>query len=377
MRSRKGRNTLGTLLIIGLVVVVAVKMAPQQKTGPILPSPYPTPQPGIVPPVTLSWYEYTTDAHTLQNQGCYAARGIVPQPNTRNYPHQGATIQNIATRGLIVLDWGQVDNSLGTPGTFDFGGQIVTDDQIAQAVENFIQGVWKCRTASTNFAIAIGLSNWGPCYCYPSGATPEEQNAGWYKSGQAWGQMVNRVEKYIQDNGMSGQLVADAADDLEEDQNVYPKDPDPNAHWGTAAHSVAFIDGYNQATNQLLFDFGDDEWILDYPTPGHGDWVHQNLWYVAYGAKDDLPLPEIYWSGTDTAWEDLSKWACKNKGEPIRIIGVITEYPDGGWGPAYAWSRMYNAIVSDSCTAKMASSLLLATNINWAQHFLWPDILGS
>jgi hypothetical protein len=62
-------------------------------------------------------------------------------------------------------------------------------------------------------------------------------------------------------------------------------------------------------------------------------------------------------------WERLDVWACLNEGGPIYFKGIISENVAGTNTPAQAFSQMYNAEASNSCTAKDLSGMLFSTEI--------------
>lgn len=328
-------------LVVSLTVgfLYVINHPAQEKTGSILPQPLPPLKSGEMPPTTQSWYERAgpSDTQILQNQGCIEAQTV--------------------PGGFVILDWGQVDASTGTYGKDDFGYYYISDGGIANLVEHYIQGLWDCRTPSTSFAVAIGMSNYNICWC-PHPDASNEQDSGWYKAGQSWGNTVNTIQQYIVNHGMAGQIVADGAFDSE-------------AGWGKASESIAVVDGYNNVTKQLFFDFGDDEGITA-DIPGSEvyanatQWTLQNLWYVAYGAPDDLPVPEAYWQGQIDEWEALSVWGCQHEHGPLRIIISWTQ-TNINYVPQQAWTQLSAAIASNQCTAPMLSSLLLSSNIDYSQ----------
>ncbi|MGB8348010.1 MAG: hypothetical protein WCD86_24225 [Ktedonobacteraceae bacterium] len=268
-----------------------------------------------VPANTISLYEPTTNAVTLYNQGCSAAHGVP---------------------GLIILDWGQpVYFGNNTYGTYDFGGHDDTDTDILHAVANFAQGVWYCRTRATDIAIGIAQSNY-----YSDNAIPLTTQA-WYADGQQWGQMVNSVQSFLTNNHYTV-VGANGAGDLE-------------VEWETFALTSSLVNGYNSVTAHVYFDFGDD-------SPGW--WSNYQVWYVAYGAKDNLPLPEIYYNSDATYdWEPLSVWACSYEGGPIYFKGTMSEDVSGTNSPAQAFSALYNAEASNGCSAKDLSGMIFSTEI--------------
>jgi hypothetical protein len=287
---------------------------PAKAYAQILPRKTPGVRPyASAPPYTISYYESSTAYQTLQSQGCSAAKG---------------------PSGLIVLDFGQPDYINSTYGTYDFGGNFDSNDAIFHAVANFAYGAWNCRISSTNLAVAIGTSN------YYTGLAANTST--WYTAGQDWGNLINNEQNYISSSGYSSIIGIYGADDIE-------------VEWASYSLSSNFVDGYNNASSRLFFDYGD-------ASPGY--WTSYQLWYVAYGATDNLALPEIYYNADATQdWEPLSVWACNNEGGPIIFKGTMAEPSDTANSPAQAWTAMYNAMGSNSCTASVRSYLIFSTSI--------------
>jgi len=270
---------------------------------------------GSIPANTVSIYESTTNATTMYNQGCSAAHGAP---------------------GLIILDWGQpvyMNNNIY--GTYDFGGHDDTDTAILHAVANFAQGAWICRTGSTNIAIAIGQSNYFSAQAIPL------TTAAWYADGQQWGVMVNNLQSFITNNHYNV-VGANGAGDLE-------------VEWENFTLTSSLVNGYNSVSSRVYFDFGDD-------SPGW--WSNSQIWYIAYGARDNFPLPEIFYNADATYdWEPLSVWACSYEGGPIYFKGIMSEAVSGTNSPAQAFSNMYNAEASNSCTARDLPGMIFSTEI--------------
>ncbi|HLI09888.1 MAG TPA: hypothetical protein VKV40_25225 [Ktedonobacteraceae bacterium] len=264
-------------------------------------------------PTPTSLYEATTNARTMYAQGCSAAHGPA---------------------GLLILDWGQpVYMGYGQYGTYDFGGHDDSDTAILHAVANFAQGVWYCRTPSTNIALAIGQSNY-----YSGNALPLTTSA-WYADGVQWGQMVNAVQSFVANNHYNV-IGIYGAGDLE-------------MGWENFALTSSMVNGYNNASSRIFFDFGDD-------APGY--WTNYQTWYVAYGARDNLPIPEIYFDADATYdWQVLNQWACAHMGSPMYIRGVMSTFI--GNTPAQAWAAMYRATASNSCTAQTLPWFTFSTYI--------------
>ena len=269
----------------------------------------------LVPNNTVSLYEASTDAVTMYNQGCNAAHGAP---------------------GLIILDWGQpVYFGNNTYGTYDFGGHDDTDSAILHAVANFAQGVWYCRIYSTNIAIAVGQSNYYSDYAIPL------TSAAWYADGQQWGIMINNLQSFMSNNHYNV-VGANGAGDLE-------------VEWANFTLTSSLVNGYNSVTSHVYFDFGDD-------SPGW--WSNYQVWYIAYGAKDNLPLPEIFYNADAIYdWEPLNVWACIYEGGPMYIKGTIAEAVSGTNSPAQAFTAMYNSEASNGCTARALPGMIFSTEI--------------
>ncbi len=267
---------------------------------------------GIVP-VTTSLYEATTDAHTMYVQGCNAARG---------------------SEGIIILDWGQpVYVGNGQYGTYDFGGHDDSDTDILHASANFALGLWACRTPITNIALALGESN------YYSGNALPLTSAAWYVDGQQWGKLVNNLNSFVVSNHYNV-IGVYGAGDLE-------------TGWQTFALTSSLVNGFNNISSLAYFDFGDD-------APGY--WTNYQTWYIAYGAHDNLPLPEIYYNADATYdWQVLNVWSCTYMGGPMYIRGAMST--SIGNSSAQAWTAMYQATASNACTARTLPWMTFSTYI--------------
>jgi len=276
----------------------------------------------IKPPKhTVSLYEKTISASTLQQQGCNAATGPM---------------------GVVVLDFGEPAYQNGTYGVGLFpNGTFASDDDIIHAAANFVLGAWNCRTKNTSIIVAIGTSNY-------NGQLGSDTSK-WSNAGMDWGLLVISVQSYIVNNGYNSQFTAWGADDIE-----------VASGWATYNETVNFVNGYNAHSPQTFVDYGDDPGGVN-PSP----WTAQELWYVASGATDDVALPEIYYNADATQdWEPLDQWACANEGGAMKIIGTMAEYPYGTSNkPGMAFKDMYNAMGANSCTANARGQLVYSTNI--------------
>jgi spore maturation protein CgeB len=112
--------------------------------------------------------------------------------------------------------------------------------------------------------------------------------------------------------------------------------------WNSFSLTSSIVNGYNSTSTISYFDFGDD---------APGNWSYYQSWYIAYGARDNLPLPEIYYDADATYdWQILNQWACNTMGGPMYIRGAMSTFI--GNTSAQAWTAMYNATASNACTAR-------------------------
>lgn len=260
------------------------------------------------PRSTTSHYESTTSSSVLYSQGCSAAKG---------------------PSGVVVLDFGEPMTSGATYGTYDFGNSFISDNAILHAAANFALGVWQCRsTSSHHITVAIGTSNYGSHVSYNAGV--------------AWGNMVNSVESYITNNKYTSYVGADGAIDAE-------------TEWNSFTTTSNFVKGYNHANSKRwLWDYGDD-------TPGY--WSDYDVWYVAYGAGNERPLPEIYYNADATQdWAPVARWACST-GRHMYFEGAMAEAVSGQNTPTQAFDDLYNALGTNTCTKADRSSMNVVTDI--------------
>src|SRR5262249_59007315 len=109
------------------------------------------------PPATTTRYMSTTDYDNLYNPGC----------------------SQTDESGAIILDFGQPWFDGSSYGTIIFGSITFRSiDDIENAVRGFLSGYYLCGGSGT-MRLAVGTSNY-------RGSTG-------YRHGQAWAQMVNRV----------------------------------------------------------------------------------------------------------------------------------------------------------------------------------------
>lgn len=267
-------------------------------------------QPNVTAPrSTTSYYESSTNSTTLYNQGCQASKGAA---------------------GLVVLDFGEPYSlGSGSYGTYDFGSHVDSDTAIFHAAANFALGAWKCRPSSSHLVtVAIGTSNYGS---HVSSA-----------AGKAWGKMVNDAEAYVTSQKYTSAVSIIGASDME-------------TEWNSFTVTSNFVKGYNSATKRALVDYGDD-------TPGH--WSAYDVWYVSSGAgAQEEALPEIYYNADATQdWAAVAKTNC-SAGRKLRFVGAMAEAVKGTNSPSAAFTALYNALGTNSCTKADRSTMKYTTDI--------------
>ncbi|MDQ7096590.1 hypothetical protein REC12_23625 [Desulfosporosinus sp. PR] len=271
---------------------------------------FPTPTLASAAPVyTVS--RYVTNPSNAYNWG-YAAG-------------QAATNNSGPADSLVILDFGEPTAT----GSLLVNGTSLTTAQIVTYTENFLGGFWAGTPSWPHVTVAIGTNNCG------SNVT----NA----TGQAWGNSVNAVNAYIASAGFTSQETAIGANDMEID-------------WNTASTTRNWVDGYNSTANYRLYDYGDDAGGL---YPGNG-WTANDVWYVAYGAPKNWPVPEIYNSNCATLdWGPMNQWAVANKSAAINFMGTLTEYAadSSTFTPSQGWTALSNAT---------GQAMTYSTDITWA-----------
>ena len=275
------------------------------------------------PAVTTTRYVTNPDQSRFWSLGC--------QDGTN-------AVYNGPANGVVILDFGQpmTWNNGATFGTYDFGNHLDSIVTITAVTEGYLKGWWDCTPANgPTVRLALGTSNY-------KGSTT-------YAHGQAWARMVNDINTWITNNGYGSQLYARGANDME-------------ISWNTPAATRAWIDGYNSVAQYPLYDYGDAEGGTHPPN----GWTPEDVWYKAYGATQNWPIPEIYYTANATQnWQPISLWAYQNKGRAIYFIGVLTEHAADSTTltPAQGWQALYSALNSDRRTAQ--SNIPYLTDITW------------
>jgi hypothetical protein len=268
------------------------------------------------PYTTTSYYESTASTSTLFNQGCAAG--------------------SAEAVGAIILDFGRPAYRDGAYGTMLFGsGGFASNVSILSAMKAFADGYWACSPFDTRVVIARGTSN----YCH-TGSSCSLLPPSYTAAGSYWGTRTDDLAAYIANSGYSSQESSAAADDAEPAW-------DPGF---TSTHD--FIAGYNASADWLMFDYGSLE---------SGYWSRANEYYVAYTGAN-FPLPQVYYSSMAASWENLELWAVANRGGPMLMLGITSEWPaPGTLTPHQGYDAMLAQLQSHASTYQ--SSLAYLTDI--------------
>jgi hypothetical protein len=298
------------------------------------------------PPYTYSRYvgKYngTFDLYTMGcNQGHASDR--------QGQPTQVALL-NFGDPGYVNGAYGAWDNGLGG---FVRIGSVSQGNTIEWMVSRYMQGFWNCTVAGSRsfMNVAPGTNNHG------SGPVN-------YAHGQAWGRMVQDLNRWITSSGFTAQLWAHAGADIE-------------TSWSTPAAAENWANGFNSIGGVGYYDDGD---AAGCPANGSGacnpynygnnlGWTTSDEYKVAWGIPAAFAVPEIY--GNDPSvnsdppqaneWEQISLWGASHGGA-IFFSVALSQYQaciDAGFNcsgdfntPAQSWQQMENQLNSHSVTAQ-------------------------
>lgn len=284
--------------------------------------------------------------HTAQADAppAYTVTRYVTHPEPARFYWLGCSAGTSAqsqgpANGIVILDFGMPSLDSSGYGTIDFGAHFDSLATISAVSQSWMHGFYDCTrwgATAPQVKLGIGTSNY-------HGTTN-------FAHGEAWAGLVNNLNTWVVQQGMGRQIAVRGASDLE-------------IGWNTAAHTRDWVDGYNAIGIYQLYDYGDAEAGIN---PPYG-WTPEDVWYKAYGARLNWPIPEIYYAANATLdWQPLSLWAYTHKGAAISFSGVMTQYASDHTSlpPLGGWSALYLALNSDGRTAQ--SVLPNLTDITWA-----------
>lgn len=301
------------------------KIVPQVEEGP--------------PRFGTSVYMTTNNPNAYYNLGCAQGKRDLGLAGTQD--------------SLVVLAFGRPVKIGDVYGASLFDVAPTTTAVLETLIPMYAMGYVDCAGADTQSTVTLGLgtSNYGDMVRYSSGI--------------AWNNFVDHVNRWLKDNNYYHRVAALGAIDIELGWNP----PDVTRNW---------VNGYDDGNLYPYLDFGDANSCPTRVFP-HWDckdaWTKEDLWYVSYGVGAAFPLPLIYATDTGNAqqWALMSLWAAQNKGAPMQIQGVMTQwqacqqYPSGcGPGldnrPEEGWQQLYDELARDARTKQ---------ELRWSTDILW------
>lgn len=295
----------------------------------------------ISPWYTHSWYITDTGVGRIQNIG--GSDGDWDS----TYPHcTPGSGDNLGQNKITILDFGRPVNVSGdgTPyygyGTvFLDSSLLVRDDTIVYLAEQYALQYWyHSQGACQQLRLMLGTNNSYLCQ-QPPGYTQYTCDPG--RAGSAWGDAVYQVQLWLQTNGLTSRINAEAADDAETS----------GSEWSCFGDSRAFLDGFNgnNPVHARMADFGD---AITAPYC----WAIQDVYYAAYGQSAYRPLPEMYGPANGLCY--WTTGSCRGYGVEssvgaMEMLGEMTECQEndpvpygpcssGEWGPGEAWDNLWN-----------------------------------
>ena len=301
------------------------KTVPQVEAGP--------------PRFGTSVYMTTNNPNAYYNLGCAQGKRDLGLAGTQD--------------SLVVLAFGKPVKIGEVYGVSLFGVAPTTTAVLETLIPMYAMGYVDCAGDDTQSTVTLGLgtSNYGDMVRYSSGI--------------AWNNFVDHVNRWLKDNNYYHRVAAVGAIDIELGWNP----PDVTRTW---------VSGYDDGNLYPYLNFGDANSCPTRFFP-HWDckdpWTKEDLWYVSYGVGAAFPLPLIYATDTGNAqqWALMSLWAAQNKGAPMQIQGVMTQwqacqqYPSGcGPGldnrPEEGWQQLYDELARDARTKQ---------ELRWSTDILW------
>lgn len=274
----------------------------------------------VIPRVSTSLYERTTNPSVLRSQGCAAAKSYVS--------------------GIVILDFGKPDYNGHAYGTILFSDTFASDRRITRAMLAYATGYHRCRIPNSdqNIVLARGTSNYSPSV--PSA----------YRAGQKWARETEALSRLLDASGAAAHVASAAAVDAEPAW-------DPSFH-----QTFDFFRGYRASgIGRPLYNYGS----LD---GGVGSiWSTWQAYYVAGGMRYAQPIPEIYNRAMAKEWAHLAWLAEQRYHRPIRFAGVMTQRAAGcacGLRPATAHQELARELAARRLLASVPATL---TNIRSPQ----------
>jgi hypothetical protein len=299
---------------------------------------------------TTSYYMSELDSNKLFTLGCELGQRDNSFTGTQN--------------SVVILDFGYPYYDGSEYGTIMFDYNFASTTDIGIAVGNFAKGYYYCLANELSYlTIAVGTNNCGesePGNCAGSQVTKQH--------GEAWAKMVNGINDILEREGYFP-IIALGASDIE-------------IAWNSPIITRDWVEGYNAFNSYLFYNYGDAQGCPIGRTYGvnrycDNGWYMEDVWYVSYGAGASKPLPLIYATGGENAyqWYSLSAYAYDKYGFKMDIKGSVTQYQaciqtDITWcqehyvdnTPAQGYNQLLTALNVEPFTAQ---------NLKWATDMKW------
>lgn len=364
----RGRlRRIATVLALGAALVtLGPQMAPRHVAHAADPVP---------PAATVSRYMKTTDTTTLFNEGCDAGnRATGSGTGTASSPYA-------IPDGVVVLDFGQptYTSTAAISGTFLFNNAFASTTDISLAAKSFTDGFWDCTPPNGPFlTLVVGTNNYidTPNTRFESSRSRtnglDDIPSEWAGHGTAWGNMMNNIEAYVQNQPYTAQIQVEGGSDME--VNAFNNNPTNTRAWASA---------YGNTPNNgwSYQNYGDASGCptsgTTTATPGNCDnaWTQDDVYDVSWNEIAAFPLPEIYSAGSSSEpyggdadeWQQVSRYAYNKDTVSMYISGAATQYqacadsvtptqpnpcPGTDNTPSVGWTQLYKALNSDSNTAQ-------------------------
>jgi hypothetical protein len=311
----ENRRTSSSMVLVYVLSIAALVFTLVNNSKPVTAN--------TLPSYAHTWY--ITNADT-------SASGKMYVLGTYDGQWDNSTCTNSLTK-LVILNFGQVSyqagGAYGGYGVLDFGFgfPFISDSTILIAAEQYIQGFWDHTGTCPHLKVVLGVNNFHQCpnggSCTPGGA------------GAQWGALVNDLNNWVQGKNYQGYVSVLAGSDMEQ--------PGGGQNWDCFTQTQAFVDGFgkNDPSGAFFIDYG-TAWVPN------SCWTASQVYYVAYQAPKDYPMPEIYTQPALNSWTGLG-YSMYYYGELTECnqndtIGAICTLPSGQWGPSTAWPNLKNAL---------------------------------
>ena len=257
--------------------------------------------------------------------------------------------------GFIALFWGRPTLQNTQYGTVQLDTEVfLSTSKIESLVKEWIEGFWRCKTASSKIELSIATSS-DQIDVFPGSIS---------NHGREWGLLVERLQIYAKP--YIARLTISGGVNAELD-------------FAKPLSSHAWIDAYSAASTMPLYVVGD---CASCPTkqqtfliPNNG-WSVEDIWYLVWSGRS-FPFPQIYTTdGTNARqWQYIADWARRFKSSDVDFMGVLTQddacatngpCPTTRNTPEDAWTQLWTELNSYDSTVQPTIKWL--SDVSWGQQ---------